>query len=569
MLYPPIMRITTSGLAASLLATIACTGSIGDHPGGPGPGTGSGTGTAADAGVPTADAPPPITPGDPGAADVHVTIDSARDVHAISPFIYGHNDPDWTHDAALYTLARSGGNRLTAYNWENNASNAGTDWYNENDSYLGDTNTPGKAMTDPVAAAHAHGAAQLVTVPILGYVAADKDPPGDVNQTPNFLATRFKVSKAKKGSAFTTTPDTSDAFVYQDEFVAFLEGKFPESRTDARRTIFYDLDNEPDLWSSTHPRIHPDPIKYQELIDKTIEYAEAIKAVAPAAKLFGFVSYGWAGFVGLQGAPDANNRDFIDTFLDAMHARDTQTGKRPVDVLDLHWYPEAQGGGQRIIVDDASAAVATARVQAPRSLWDPSYTETSWITQYQTQGPIKLIPRMRDKIAAHYPGTQLAFSEYYYGGGADISGGVAEADALGVFGREGLFEASLWHVGSTDDRFIKGAFAMFRTYDGAGAKFGDTSIHADTDHVDQVSAYASLDAGAFDRMVVVLINRSTQARSAGLTITHGVRFGHAEVWRLTSASPTPAHAADVAITATNAFVASLPPMSVTTLVLRP
>src|SRR5262249_41199390 len=163
------------------------------------------------------------------------------------------------------------------------------------------------------------------------------------------------------------------------------------------RTLFYDLDNEPDLWSSTHPRIHPDPVTYQELIAKDLEYAEAIKAVAPAAKVFGFVSYGWAGYVNLPGAPAGNNRDLIATWLAALAARAATTGKRVIDVLDLHWYPEAQGGGQRIIVDDASAAVAAARVQAPRSLWDPSYTETSWITQYSTQGPIRLLPRMRDK----------------------------------------------------------------------------------------------------------------------------------------------------------------------------
>jgi len=521
-----------------------------------------------DAGM-VVDAPPAITPDDPGPADVRITVDSTRDVQPISRFVYGINGGDWDHDAALYTLARSGGNRMTAYNWENNASNAGTDYLNENDAYLGGGDVPGGAVTPLIDATHAHDAAALVTVPICGYVAADKAPGGDVDQTPNYLQARFKVSVAQKGAPFTTTPDPTDAEVYQDEFVAFLEGKYPESRTDAHRTIFYDLDNEPDLWSSTHPRIHPDPVTYAELIAKTIEYGQAIKAVAPAAKVFGFVSYGWNGYVTLQDAPDANGRDFIDTLLDALAADEAQSGVRAVDVLDLHWYPEATGGGQRITVDDASADVAAARVQAPRSLWDPAYTETSWITQYSTQGPIELIPRMKGKIAQHDPGLELSISEYYYGGGADISGAVAEADALGVFGAQGLFAATLWHLGSTDDAFIKGGFAAFRDYDGAGATFGDTSIHADSDHVDQVSAYAGLDPGAWDRLVIVAINRSTSARSAGIAVTHGVRFGHAEVWQLTAAASRPVHQADQPITLTNAFVAQLPAMSVTTFVLRP
>jgi hypothetical protein len=107
---------------------------------------------------------------------------------------------------------------------------------------------------------------------------------------------------------------------------------------------------------------------------------------------------------------------------------------------------------------------------------------------------------------------------------------------------------------------------MFRA---AGGAFGDTSIRADVDHVDQVSAYAALDNGVWDRMTVVLINRSTQARTAGLQIAHGVRFGRAEVWRLTSASAAPVHDADIAIAKVNAFVAPLPAMSVTTIVLHP
>jgi hypothetical protein len=541
------------------LAVVGCStpGTRGDAP--------DASGGDPDGSVPVVDAPPPVAPDDPGPADVRVTIDSARDAHAISPFIYGTNFPDWANDAALYTLGRSGGNRLTAYNWENNASNAGTDYMNQNDALLGASNTPGKAQTDPIADAHAHGAAQIVTVPIQGHVAADKAPGGDVNQTPNYLQTRFKVSKSTKGAPFTAAPDPSDANVYQDEFVALVEGKFPESRSDARRTVFYDLDNEPDLWSSTHPRIHPDAVTYAELIAKNIEYGDAIKRVAPQAKVLGFVSYGWAGYVSLQSAPDGANRDFLDTWLDAIAARGAQTGTRPVDVLDLHWYPEATGGGQRVTVPDGSAAVAAARVQAPRSLWDATYTEASWITQSSTRGPIALIPRVRDKIARRAPGMQLAFSEYYYGGGADISGAIAEADVLGVFGREGVFAATLWPL-ADDTTFIRAGFAMFRA---AGGAFGDTSIHADSDHVDQVSVYAALDNGVWDRMTVVLINRSTQVRSAGVSVAHGVRFGRAEVWRLTSASATPSHGADLPITKTNAFVASLPPMSVTTLVLHP
>ena len=115
-----------------------------------------------------------------------------------------------------------------------------------------------------------------------------------------------------------------------------------------------------------------------------------------------------------------------------MKAADTKAGKRLVDDLDLHWYPEATGGGERIVDDGTSAAEVAAREQAPRSLWDSTYTETSWITQDSTMGPIELLPREMKKITQTYPGTHLSFSEWNYGGGTDISGAIASADVLGA-----------------------------------------------------------------------------------------------------------------------------------------
>ncbi len=530
---------------------------------------GADSGAAESDAMASADAPPSIDPDDPGECDVRFDIDSASAVHPISRYVYGHNQPDWDGRGGRLTLGRSGGNRWTAYNWETNASNAGSDWYHQNDGYLGGGDTPGEAVRAPVAEAHAHDAAYLVTVPIAGYVAADKNGDGDVANSPDYLNTRFHASYAFKNGPLAESPDTGDHAVYQDEFVSWLEHQFPYARTDAHRTIFYDLDNEPDLWAHTHARIHPDPVRYDELIALSAEYAAAVKSVAPDALVFGFVSYGWAGFTTLQDAPDANGRNFIDTYLDAMAAAEADAGHRLVDVLDLHWYPEAQGGGVRITDDGTGAELAAARVQAPRSLWDPDYTEESWITTWSTQGPIRLIPRLREQIAAHYPGTRLAISEYYYGGGAHISGAIAQADVLGVFGREEVFAATLWHIGGTDDRFIYGAFEMFRDYDGQGGAFGDVSVQATSDDVPGATVYASYDSGDYGRMVIVAINKTGAPLRAGISIEHGVEFGRAEIYQLTSASPYPAAAGELTIDQVNAFVYEMPAMSVSTLVLSP
>ena len=196
----------------------------------------------------------------------------------------------------------------------------------------------------------------------------------------------------------------------------------------------------------------------------------------------------------LQGATqDTSIKDtilnFQASYLKAMHAADQAAGRRLVDVLDMHWYPEAQDSNGVRITDGTTAASAMARVQAPRSLWDPTYVEKSWITQdslpFQPAmtpakfkgDAIQLLPREQAIVNEYDPGAKISISEYNYGGGSDISGAIAEADVLGIFGQQGVFSANEWPLQSSEP-YIAAGMNMFRNYDGANSTFGDTSISA-------------------------------------------------------------------------------------------
>src|SRR5450631_4492992 len=408
------------------------------------------------------------------------------------------------------TVVRAGGNRWTAYNWETNASNAGSDYLFENDAYLTTSTTPGAAVKSTLDPAKSHGVAALITIPIVDYVAGDESPGGDVrNSGTNYLQTRFKQNKPTKGSALSTTPSATDGFVYQDEFVNWVKSNYGTAN------VIFSLDNEPDIWSATHAEVHPNPVTYAELLMRNSLYGAAVKSVWPTAEVAGFVSYGWAGYETLQSASDSKaNGEFLTYYLDQMKAAEATAGKRLVDYLDLHWYPETyvddgyNGKTTNRIVDntDATALAVAARIACTRSLWDPKYNENNWIAQ-QIKGPIMLIPWLKAKIAAHYPGTKLSFSEYTFGGGHDISGGIAEADALGVFGREGLDMATSWNWADTagDTQYEIAALRAFRNYDGNGAHFGDTSVHGVTTDDAKSSVYASLDSGTH-LVTIVAIN---------------------------------------------------------------
>jgi hypothetical protein len=503
----------------------------------------------------------------PVTTSVVFTIDSTSKVHPISRYVYGTNDSKLPAVAKNLTLTRVGGNRLSAYNWETNASNAGSDWKYSSDNYMSSSSEAALPFKQAAQTAGDASASIILTIPAAGWVAADENGVCEAKPTPEQIAQRFLPMLPQKGAAFAYPPDLTDGKVYADELVAYLESQFPAAQTDPLRRIFYMIDNEPDLWSQTHSEMHPTPATYAEIAKVNADFATGIKNVAPAALVFGPVNYGWQGMVNLQNATDANGRDFLDFFLDAMKAAEQTAGKRLLDVLDVHWYPEASGGGKRITDNGVAEAEVQARLQAPRSLWETTYTETSWITQ-STKAPIQLIPRLKAKIDQHYPGTKLSISEYNYGASNDISGAIAQADVLGVFGREDVFAAAVWMMNASNP-FLYGGFAMYRNYDGNGGAFGDTSVATSTTSIDATSIYASVSSADPTKVIAVAINKAANPTSATITLNHATQLAAADVYTLTSASATPAKGASLAASGANTFSYTLPPRSVSTLVFGP
>lgn len=505
---------------------------------------------------------------------VTFTIDSSQNRTDISPLIYGINFGDFNDPNVKYlTFNRFGGNRISAYNWENNASNAGSDYFNQNDNYLSSSSLPGAAFTGALQTTLNAGGNYLISVPMLGYVSADELGNGDVNKTANYLTTRFNQSLPRKGATFSLSPNLGDGKVYQDEMANFIKSGYPSAFTGSVARIAFMLDNEPDLWAFTHARLRGDatgqsgnPVTYAELFQKTEDYASALKDVAPNALIYGPASYGWSGYVNLQSAPDSAGRDFLTAYLAEMKAYETAHGRRILDVLDLHWYPEARSSTNvRITTSDSSDPLVEARLQAPRSLYDTSYTENSWISQ--NVGAIGLIPRIMAKINTSYPGTKLSFSEYDYGGSNDISGGVAEADVLGIFGREGVYSANQWPEASTIP-FILGGFSLYRNYDGSGGHFGDVSVKATTTDGVNTAAYASVDKTGSNRVVLVLINRSATALTTQTNISHSVGLGTAHLYRLEGTTATPQDKGTLTLSGSS-LTLPLPARSATTVVLTP
>lgn len=513
--------------------------------------------------------------------DVTVTINPAS-TQPISPWIYGIN-AGTIPNIPQVTITRLGGNRWTAYNWTTNASNAGSDFNYENDNFLSGSGVAGEAVTPTIAADIAGGMATLMTVQLQGLVSADENGPVSIANPPDL--TRFDPVVDQKSTVsaapFTTTPLTTGP-VFMDEFAWAMNQDFLGTGIFGGSTTtptFVDLDNEPELWSTTHLEVQgATPITPQAYISKTLTLTQALKNQFPNMVIFGPVHYGFLGIYNWQSQLSATPTGanwFTDMYLQALSSASATYGRPLVDVYDFHWYPEDYDANSLRVTSMTSSTLTDAQmqlvVQAPRNLWDPSFTDPGnsnpWVNQVLGNTPIQMLPRLKTKIAAEFPSMKLSISEYEAGAFNNIAGTVAQADELGVFATQGLFSAMFWPPGGTFDYSLAG-FRAYRNFDGANSNFGDTLLQSTSSNVQNVVVYASRDSTNPNRVVFVAINR---ASSAQLTAISGVPLSGTEhLYQITAAtaaaqSPiTPVAAGQTAVSGSS-LTLTLPAYSVTTI----
>ncbi len=492
-------------------------------------------------------------------------------VRPVEPLAYGANEG--ALDAC--TLRRHGGNRFTAFDWETGHSNAGADWRHQSDTYLVPEESlrgPGALLAARVAHDRERGARSIVTLPLAGFVAADADGPVSVDDTAP--SARWKRVSLEPSTRRDGAPDLTDDAVSVDEMVRDLVRRF--GRAADGGVLAYALDNEPALWPHTHPRVHPDATRWSEVLEKGVLAARLVTAADPTAQVFGPVLYGWAAFHDLQGAPDALRHrwrydTFVDWYLAEMADASEDAGRRLLHRLDVHWYPEAVGE-ERVIGADTSASTCAARVQAPRSLWDPTYEERSWITDVLGE-PVALIPRLQESVDEHFPGTGIAITEYNFGAAHHVSGGLAQADALGVFGRLGV-AACWWGLGG-DSSYVDAAFGLYLGPDGASgddedaARFGDLSVHALSRDAAAVSLHAATRSDDEDVLTVVAVHKDFEhAREVDVRLHAGRAVASVTARRFDGSSADVRAVSDPATPAGEGFRATLPPASATLFVVR-
>ena len=422
---------------------------------------------------------------------VNITIDTEQIVESISPYIYGISLADsevvnelqpsvysWTGDGTVrYNIKTGRGwneGRETLY------KNANP--FPESDNYA----------LDFLALAESVNAKSSFSLPTIGWGAKDTSscsfPDIELgNCTRGFESTCFSGN-------ITGNPTQTSIPLTANDIVDFIQ----EAKASGQKIDFIPLLYEPELWGIIHYDLHPECVTYAEILDLYTTYASAIRDEVPDAELMGpgtcCYEFYFNSPAGEKDKAKHDDTDFIPWFLQSMREYDEAAGKRHLDVLDIHYYP------QDLSNDFDDPVIASHRLRAPRSLFDPLYADESYIRE-----PIQLIPRMQGWIDEHYPDTKLAISAWNFGAPNSLSGALAIAEVLGIYGREGLYFAS-YFPGIEENTPAYYAFKIFTNYDDNGGKFGNLALEANSSHPDEVSVYSSIDSET-GNLHIILINR--------------------------------------------------------------
>ena len=518
-----------------------------------------------------------------------LSVDAQAGRHAINPWIYGINT--WSTNGIQrimhIPLIRFGGDDATTYNWQTSVKNNTGDnpWNYENYTVSPNFDTLHESNLR-------YGAATMGTVALMDWTPSA---PGVCS----FSVKKYGVQKAVapdnadcgNGILLNGTQianDPNDAYIpatpaFSQQWIAHLTGKYGaagDGGVSGGGVRFWSMDNEPEWWSSVHVDVYPRAASYDDMTARNIQWAAVVKQADPSALITGPVPGGWSGMLfsrvdfnaGWAKSPYKywdnpvdqkahGGVEWVPYYLQRMQAAGAKAGIRLLDVLDVHAYiaPSSLSGSA------GNAAMEKLRMTSTRALWDPDYKVPGGGFNDATGAELapRMVPRLKQWVAANYPGTLTGITEYNWGALNSITGAIAQADILGIFGREGLDVGTIWGPPGTTD---PGAFAfqLFLNYDGLGGQFGATSVGATTSDADSLSIFAAQRSDS--ALTVLVLNKTATPLSSTVSLANFTPAANAQLWQYSGANPAAiGRQADTAVD-NNSVATTFPAFSMTLIV---
>lgn len=447
-----------------------------------------------------------------------ISIDGNATPHKISRYIYGKNnstnddstkattDSMWTliNESGIGILRENSGNNLTKYNFHRRVASH-PDWYNR----VHDQNWDYEIQTIQENAPQVQ---VMYGLPILGWVGADteynfKDWDWYVSHGNKWLNTAQNVTG--KG-AIPNEDNGKNALVDgdintylkewpTDSCVGILDHWFGENGLgiDRSKTLYWALDNEPEIWHMTHDDVQKEPVKPEEYIEKYVRVAKAARAKYPDLKLIGPICANeWQWFAGPDRKDltiDGRYWPWLEYIIKRIAEEEKKCGMKLLDVFALHYYPinfsdEEILQTHRIYFDENYIYPQANGVKLINGGWDETQSKVyifkrcqEWMKKYMGEDDIRAFGITETGIESNDPD----INSVWYG------------SMMGEFMKHNLefFIPWSWKTGMWETLHL---FARYNKEYYLPSTSGNDSI---------VSVHTSISADK-DSMSILLINRS-------------------------------------------------------------
>jgi hypothetical protein len=450
------------------------------------------------------------------AQTVTVTVNTALNKKAVSPYIYGKNESfnksaSFYKDAGLRFARSNGGNNATKYNWRRKLWSS-PDWYNN--VYAEDWDAVAQKF-----AAQLPGVQVMFAFQLIGKAAKSTN-----HNFPDWCYDGAKGTGAGNnyagggGPSFSNTTwcnpysytgngGNGDINLYLEDWNAdsttgILDHWFGANGLGLNKNqfLYWNMDNEVDIWNGTHDDVMPTQIAAFAFIDTFIVVAKKARALFPEIKICGPVTTSeWQWYKWANESIWINGKYYcwLEYFIKRCADEEKKSGIRVIDVVDLHNYPYAptdQDALQlhRMYYDKNYIYPGANGLKTINGGWDNTQTK-----EY-------IFQRINDWLTTYFGsnrGITTSISEWgpSTSGNANVTS-LVYGSALGTFANNGveLFSPWIWSTGMWE------TLHLFSRY-GKNYSVSSTSSLENT-----VSAYTTVNQAA-DSMTVIIVNRDMSA----------------------------------------------------------
>jgi hypothetical protein len=450
------------------------------------------------------------------AAPASFTVQATQDVQPISPYIYGKNHDIsqetgkptsdlviQRHKDAGYKMIRlNNGNNSTKYNWEKKLTSA-PDWYNN--VYSVDWDASAQEVVSKLP-----GVQSMYGISLLGWVADNNNHNFNdwlYNQSQwwdgvhNNWAGTPPISAAGEEPQGEANPELYLTKQSIDKTLGIMDHWFGTGANqlglDSTLFRYWNLDNEPDIWVSTHNDVMPDTLSAEEFIPIYVEAAQKARAKFPGIKLVGPVltnEWQWYNWQNSKVTYEGEDYSFTEFFIMRIAQEQQRLGVKLLDVFDAHYYPGYDSENDKAQI-----------MQAHRIWFDTSYVDPKANAVKWSMGSSKqyYFQRVRDWLTEYMGenhGVTLGITECGSIDGAKNDASVIAvwyASHLGEFGAAGDVE-----VFTPWTRYL-GMFETIHLFTKYAKVQALPPVHSD-DHL--VSLYPTINANK-DSLTIMVVNR--------------------------------------------------------------